>query len=65
MCIRSNSNQPSIAADAATNVFMIAWAATPFAASAEPALKPAQPNQRMPVPIIVSGRLCGGIGRSG
>ena len=37
----------------------------PSAASAEPALNPAQPNHRMPVPIIVSGRLCGGIGRSG
>ena len=44
---------------------MIACAATPLAASAEPALKPAQPNHRMPVPIIVSGRLCGGIGASG
>ena len=41
---------------------MIATAATPLAASAEPALNPAQPNHRMPVPIIVIGRLCGGIG---
>ncbi len=38
---------------------MMAWAATPLAASAEPALKPAQPNHRMPVPSMVSGRLCG------
>ena len=53
-----------MAAEAARNVFMIAWAATPLAASAEPALKPTQPNHRMPVPSIVSGRLCGGIGVS-
>ena len=44
---------------------MIATAATPLAASAEPPLKPAQPNHRMPVPIIVIGRLCGGIGVCG
>ena len=44
---------------------MIADAAIPSAASAEPALNPAQPNHRMPVPIIVIGRLCGGIARSG
>ena len=51
-----------MAAEAARNVFMMAEAAMPSAASAEPALKPAQPNHRMPVPIIVSGRLWGGIG---
>ena len=39
-----------------------AWAATPLAASADPALKPIQPNHRMPVPNTVNGRLCGGIG---
>ncbi len=44
---------------------MIAWAAMPSAARAEPALNPAQPNHRMPVPSTVSGRLCGGIGVSG
>src|SRR6478735_6592422 len=63
--IRSTTSQPSIAADAARNVFMGATAATPFAARADPALNPAQPNQRMPVPIIVIGRLCGGIEWSG
>ena len=40
-------------------VLSSAWAASPLAASAEPALNPAQPNHRMPVPRIVSGRLCG------
>ena len=30
--------------------------------AAEPALKPNQPNHRMPVPSSVNGRLCGGIG---
>ena len=60
--IRSTISQPSIAAAAATNVFMNACAATPLAASAEPALKPNQPNHRMPVPSNVSGSECGGIG---
>ena len=63
--IRSTTSQPSMAADAARNVFMMAWAATPSAASAEPALNPAQPNHRMPVPSRVNGRLWGGIGVSG
>src|SRR5215204_4515852 len=59
---RSATSQPSIPADAARNVFMIAWAATPSAARAEPALNPAHPNQRMPAPSTVIGRLCGCIG---
>ena len=54
-----------MAAEAARKVFMMAWAAIPSAASAEPALNPAQPNHRMPVPRIVNGRLCGRIGVSG
>ena len=49
----STINQPSIAAEAARLVFTRAWAATPLAPSAEPALNPNQPNHRMPVPIIV------------
>jgi hypothetical protein len=61
----STKSQPSMAADAARNVFMMAWPAMPSAASAEPALNPAQPNHRMPVPSTVIGRLCGGIGVSG
>ena len=54
-----------MAAEAAMNVFMIAWAAMPLAPSAEPALNPAQPNHRMPVPSSVSGSECGGMGSSG
>src|SRR5689334_210226 len=63
--MRSTTSQLSIAAAAATNVFMNACAATPFAASAEPALNPNQPNQRMPVPSSVSGSECGGIALPG
>ena len=62
---RSTMSQPSIAAAAATNVFRNACAATPLAASAEPALKPNHPNHRMPVPSSVSGNECGGIGSPG
>src|SRR5436190_23619049 len=43
-------------------VVMNALAATPSAATAEPALKPYQPTQSMPVPTIQSTMLCGGIG---
>ena len=50
-----------MAAEAAKKVFMNAWAAWSLAASAEPALKPNQPNHRMPVPRSVNGRLCGGM----
>ncbi len=43
-------------------MFMKAMPASPLAASAEPALKPNQPNQSSPEPSITSGRLCGRIG---
>src|SRR5689334_5695580 len=43
-------------------VVMNAFAATPSAAAALPALKPYQPTQSMPVPTIQSTMLCGGIG---
>jgi hypothetical protein len=56
----STTIHASPAAAAARNVFMNACTAWPLAASAEPALKPNQPNHRMPVPIITSGMLCGG-----
>src|SRR4051794_13873656 len=46
----------------ASVVVVKALAATPSAATAEPALKPYQPTQSMPVPIMQSTRLCGGIG---
>ena len=52
-------------AAAATKVFRKATAAMPSADSAEPALKPNQPKNRMPVPSIVIVRLCGGIGVDG
>ena len=58
-------SQPIIAAAAATNVLRNACAASTFAASAEPALNPNQPNHRMPVPSNVSGKECGGIGWPG
>ena len=51
-----------MAAAGARSVFMKAWMAMPSAASAEPALKPNQPNHRMPVPRSVQGRAWGGIG---
>src|SRR5882757_10421838 len=43
-------------------VVMNAFAATPSAATALPALKPYQPTHSMPVPIEHSTMLCGGIG---
>src|ERR1043165_2197485 len=46
-------------------VVMNAFAATPSAATALPALKPYQPTQSMPVPIEQSTMLCGGIGSFG
>src|SRR5687768_3571874 len=48
---------PAIAA--ASVVVTNAFAATPSAATALPALKPYQPTQSMPVPTTVSTRLCG------
>ena len=59
---RSTISQPSIAAAAAMCVFTSAWAAMPSPLSAEPALKPNQPNHRMPAPMSVNGSACGGIG---
>ncbi len=61
----STASQAIMAAAAATKVFRKAAAAMPSAASAEPALNPNHPNQRMPVPSMVIVRLCGGIGVSG
>ena len=50
------------AADAvATCVLVKASAARPLAASAEPALKPNQPNHSRPAPSMTNGRLCGRI----
>ncbi len=63
--IRSTSSHPSMAAAAARLVFTKAVAATDPELSAEPALKPNQPNHRMPVPTMVMVRLCGGIASRG
>src|SRR4051812_15306283 len=46
----------------ASVVVVKALAATPSAATAEPALKPYQPTHSMPVPTMQRTRLCGGIG---
>jgi hypothetical protein len=51
--------QESTAQAVARKVFMNASAAEPLASSAEPALKPNQPNHSMDAPIIVMVRLCG------
>ena len=47
---------------AAVLVFVNASAATAFAASAEPALKPNQPNHNSPAPSSTSGTLWGTMG---
>src|SRR5262245_7895706 len=57
--IHSMPAQAKPAMAAASVVVMNAWAATPSAATALPALKPYQPTQSMPVPIMVSTKLCG------
>jgi hypothetical protein len=51
----------SVAAAAAVLVTMKALAARPFAATAEPALNPNQPNQRSPAPRTVIGMSWGSI----
>ena len=57
----SNANQPTRAAPAATCVLSSASPAIPFAASADPALNPNQPNHKSPEPSITSGSECGRI----
>src|SRR5438128_4378472 len=53
--------QASRAAAVAVLVLRNAWAARLLAPSADPALKPNQPNHRMPAPSTVKGTLCGSI----
>ena len=55
----SPKHQDTVAAPVATSVLMKASAATGFAPSAEPALKPNQPTHSSEAPIIVAVRLCG------
>ena len=51
--------QVHMATEAAMSVLTKAWAAMPLAASAEPPLKPNQPNQKSPVPRPTKATLCG------
>ena len=60
--IHSSSGQTAPATAAASVVVVKALAATPSAATALPALKPYQPTHSMPVPTMVSTRLCGSEG---
>src|SRR5512136_2786705 len=52
----------SAAAAVAVLVATKALVASPFAASALPALKPNHPNHRSAAPMRTNGMLCGGIG---
>ena len=60
--IFSVASQASDAAAVATMVLIQATAAVLPAPSAEPALKPNQPNHSRPAPSMTSVRLCGRIG---
>src|SRR6185503_13421554 len=62
LSIHSTMGQTNEATAVAIVVVMKAFAATPSAAPAEPALKPYQPTHNMPVPTMQSTMLCGGIG---
>src|SRR6266545_3464462 len=55
----SRAGHTDAAIAAASVVATNAFAATPSAATALPALKPYQPTHSMPVPTAVSTRLCG------
>ncbi len=57
----SATAQPNDATLAAKVVVRKAFAATPSAASADPALNPYHPTQSIPVPTIQSTMLCGGM----
>src|SRR5438046_10375184 len=56
---RSRHTHATKAVAAAVLVLVNARAASPFAASAEPALNPNQPNQRSPAPSSTSATLWG------
>src|SRR5580765_951280 len=62
--LRSHSatGQTNEATAVASVVVMNAFAATPSAATALPALNPYQPTHSMPVPTMQSTRLCGAMG---
>ena len=61
--IFSHSAQDSEAVAAEIWVTVSAMAAPPSAASCEPPLKPNQPTQSMPAPIITKPGECGGVVR--
>ena len=58
----SATAQTKAATPVARVVVMKAFAATPSAATADPALNPYQPTQSIPVPTMQRTMLCGGIG---
>src|SRR5437762_631123 len=58
---KSTKAQVTSAAAAAVLVLVNASAAKPFAARADPALNPNQPNHNRPAPRSTSGTLCGTI----
>src|SRR3954451_25140045 len=58
---RSAAIQVNSPAAGATSVLTIATAASPFASSADPALKPNQPTHNSPPPTIVRASECGGM----
>src|SRR5438093_6397223 len=62
LTIHSTIGQTNEATAVAMVVVMKAFAATTSAAPAEPALKPYQPTQSIPVPTMQSTMLCGGMG---
>src|SRR5881396_2306615 len=55
------ASQVHIAMEPAMSVLTNACAATPFAASADPALNPNQPNHSRPVPSATKATLCGSV----
>src|SRR6185369_8510247 len=63
--IFSVSSQASMAAAVATVVVTNVAPAKPPEPTADPALKPYQPNHSRPAPSITKGRLCGRIGEPG
>src|SRR5512135_3537338 len=58
-CIHSIAIHATAAMAVAVLVLMNAAPASPFAASAEPALKPNHPNHRRPAPVTTAVRLLG------
>ena len=61
LCAYEARTHVSVAAAAAVLVTSSALAAWPVAASAEPALKPNQPNHSSPAPRTVIGTSCGAV----